>query len=171
MAQAAPILRHYETVVLVRPEVTEQGQETIRQRVRDIVAAGNGVEVRWETWGKRKLAYEIDKQNKAIYLYANFVASQASVLEIERNLRIMENVMKYQTIRLSEALDLNTFDVEGERKKRTALYLTPEEAAAAERNWQREHDWALGHREEGEEFEGDEDEGAARGGVDEEEER
>ncbi len=141
MSHIQPILRHYEVVVLLRPDVTDAGQDTMRGRVRDIVTGAGGVEVRWETWGRRKLAYAIQKQQRAIYSYCSFIAPQTAVAEMERNLRLMESVLRYQTVRLADQVDLAKFDLEGERKKRTPLFLTPEEAAAAEqrgfeRDWQ-----------------------------------
>ncbi len=146
MASSAPIFRHYETVILVRPDAAESVKSNVKTRVGEIINNAGGRVARWETWGKRRLAYEIRKQNKAHYLYSNFVSSQDSVYEIERNLRIMEPVLKFQTIRLTDQVDLEAFPFEKEAGARTALYLSPEEAAAIERSYQREREWAEGGR-------------------------
>lgn len=145
------IQRQYETVILVRPDAAEAVQSTVRQRVGEIISNAGGRVVRWETWGKRRLAYEIAKQNKAFYLYSNYVTSQQAVREIERNLRILEPVLKYQTVRLAEEVDLDTFDFDKIGAERSPLYLSAEEAAAIERSYQREREWAAGgrHSEEG----------------------
>lgn len=135
MPLGQPLYRHYETVFLVRPESAEGEIENIKKRISDVIEAGKGKVCRWENWGKRKLAYELQKQQKANYLYVNFVTIQHSVFEIERNLRIMEQVMQHQTVQLQKTIDLDKFDFEGEAKKRTPLFLTPEEAAAMERQY------------------------------------
>ncbi len=133
MSQAQPVYRHYETVFLVRPDTVESDLDGIKKRISDVIEAGKGKVCRWENWGKRKLAYEIAKQQKANYFYVNFVTLHSSVYEIERNLRIMEQVLQHQTVRIAETVDPNAFDYETESKKKTPLYLTPEEAAALER--------------------------------------
>lgn len=140
------VFRHYELIVLIHPETPDSAQDAAKERVEKIITDRGGKIVRWETWGKRRLAYEIDKQNKAFYHYVNFVAPQTTVAEVERNLRIMESVVLYQTVRLADQIDLETFDFEEEGKKRTPLYMSPEDAAAAERNYQREREWAQGGR-------------------------
>ena len=170
MAQIAPIIRHYEVVTLLRPEITEQGQEAVRTRVRDIITAAGGQEMRWETWGKRKLAYEIAKQTKAVYLYLSYIAPQTVVMEVERNLKIMDNVLKFQTVKLSDSVDLEKFDIEAEKAKKSPLYLSPEDAAAAERTYQREHDWALGGRATDDDDDFDDDDVRGGRGVDDDEE-
>ena len=144
MARIAPIFRHYETVVLVRPDQTPVNQEQFRDRIKDLIEGAGGRIARWETWGKRRLAYEIRKQNKAHYLYVNYVAPQLVVAELERNFRIIESVLKYQTVKLSDEVIVDEFDFEAEAQRRTSLYLSPEEAAAIERNYQREQEWAAG---------------------------
>ena len=140
----APIVqRHYETVVLIRPDASETLQNDVRERLQNIIESDGRI-ARWETWGKRKLAYEVQKQNKAWYLYSSFVTTQPNVAEMERNLRLMESVMLFQTIRLSDAVELDTFDFDAEAKERTPLFMTPEEAAAKELSYQREQEWAAG---------------------------
>ena len=142
MDHVQAIKRQYEQVILLRPDVSDAGRDAIKERVEGIVTEGDaGQIIRWETWGKRKLAYEIKKQTKAVYLYANFLTSQTRVAEIERNLRIAETVLTYQTVKLADAVG-DDFDVEAESKKRTPLYVSPEQAAAAEREYRREQEWA-----------------------------
>ena len=140
----APIVqRHYETVILIRPDASDTLQNEVRERVQNIIESEGRV-ARWETWGKRKLAFEVQKQNKAWYLYSSYVTTQPNIAEMERNLRIMESVMMFQTVRLSDEVALDTFDFDGEAQKLTPLFMTPEEAAAKEASYQREQEWAAG---------------------------
>ena len=146
MPLSTEVFRHYETIVLVHPDTSDTERGEAKDRLAGIIEERGGKITRWETWGKRRLAYEVQKQNKAHYLYVNYVSPQTVVAEVERNLRIMEPIILFQTVRLQELVNMDTFDVEEEGKKRTPLFMSDEDIAAAERNYQREHDWAQGNR-------------------------
>jgi len=133
MPHVSTIIRHYEVVILLRPDTSESGQTTIRELVDKLIAQSEGQTVRWETWGKRRLAYPIAKHNRAVYQYCNFVAGQHGIGELERNLRISEQVLRFQTVRLQDEVDLSTFDMEAEGAKKTPLYMSPEDISAAEK--------------------------------------
>jgi len=156
--------RHYETVYLVRPDTLDPELETIKKRLSDVIEHGKGKVCRWENWGKRKLAFEINKQQKANYFYVSFVTQQDAVFEVDRNLRIIEAVLQFQTVRLDENVDIEKFDFEGEAKKRTPLFLTPEEAAAMEKAYRDAWGEAGG-------FGDDDDAGGDDDGLDDEEVR
>jgi len=132
MPHVSAIIRHYELVILLRPDTSDSAQATARELVDGIVGKFGGQTIRWESWGKRRLAYSIEKVNRAIYLYCNFLCEQAAVVEIERNLRISESIIRYQTVRLSEQVDMSTFSVEAEAAKKSPLYMSPEDISAAE---------------------------------------
>ena len=133
MPHVSTIIRQYEVVILLRPDVNDSGQTAIRELVDKLVAQSDGQTVRWETWGKRRLAYPIAKLNRAVYLYCNFVAGQHGIGELERNLRIAEPVIRFQTVRLQDTVDLSTFDMEVEGAKKTPLYMSPDDISAAEK--------------------------------------
>ena len=161
MAQNQPIHRHYETVYLVRAEALDPDCEAIKKRLTDAIENGKGKVVRWENWGKRKLAYELQKQQKANYFYVNFVMQQDTVSEIDRNLRIIEQVLQFQTVRIAETVDMDKFDFEGESKKKTPLYLTPEEAAQREKEYREAWGEAAGFTDD-DDADGDDDVGDDR---------
>ena len=60
-----------------------------------------------DNWGKRKLAYEIAKQLKGIYLYWQYLGTAGLVEELERNLRMLDSVIRYHTIKLDSNVDPN----------------------------------------------------------------
>ncbi|MCA9526095.1 MAG: 30S ribosomal protein S6 [Myxococcales bacterium] len=99
-------LRKYELIYLVQPEATDEEREKIAERV-DLAFEKfeNARVLRKEDWGKRKLAYEIRKFNKAFYQYQVFVGPPGLTAEIERVLRMLDNCMRYLTIKLDEGLD------------------------------------------------------------------
>lgn len=94
--------RLYETVVILRPDTNPDQIASVNRRVRNALESTGGKVVELENWGKRKLAYEIHKELKGIYIYWKYLGSPSSVAEIERNLRLAEQVIRYLTIRLED---------------------------------------------------------------------
>ncbi len=114
-------LRHYETVVIVRTELEEGGLDQFQQRLEALLERTGGTLIRTENWGKRKLAYEIGKQPRGIYLYFQYLAGTDIVYEFERGLRISDQVLKYMSVVLDPNVDMATFDLAAERAKSTPL--------------------------------------------------
>jgi small subunit ribosomal protein S6 len=93
-----------------------------------ILEEGEARTLQNEEWGKRKLAYEIQRYNKAYYYYFEFVSKPGLTSEIERVLRLMDDCVRFQTIKLEEDIDpsdLDRFPIAGEEAPVT------EEAEAA----------------------------------------
>ena len=78
-----------------------EGITQVNTRVRGVID-GRGRPLKLDNWGKRKLAYEIKKQLKGIYMYWRFLGSTGLVEEIERNLRMIDSVIRYYTVRVDE---------------------------------------------------------------------
>lgn len=95
-------LREYETVYILRPNANSDQVQEVNARVRKIIEETGGKVLRLDNWGKRKLAYEIRKQLKGIYLYWLYLGNAALVHEIERNLRMMDACIRYFTVAVDE---------------------------------------------------------------------
>lgn len=92
-------LYEYEVALIIRPEVEEEGQEAIIDRLSQILTADGGEVANVETWGRRRLAYPINKVNEGTYY---FIQGQfpASVLpELERNVRLSESILRHMVLR------------------------------------------------------------------------
>lgn len=94
--------REYETIFILRPEVSQDGIGAVNTRVRGVIESMGGKVLKLDNWGKRKLAYEIKKQFKGIYLYWQYLGSSGMVEEIERNLRMLDSVIRYYTVLVSQ---------------------------------------------------------------------
>jgi len=94
--------REYETIFILRPEINQDGISSVNNRVRNVIEQMGGKVLKLDNWGKRKLAYEIKKQLKGIYLYWQYLGSSGMVEEIERNLRMLESVIRYYTVKVDE---------------------------------------------------------------------
>jgi small subunit ribosomal protein S6 len=103
--QAAKRLREYETIFLVKPDLTDDNVDKLKERVRGIVSREGGKVIRFTVWGKKKTLYPVAKQPRAIYVHANFLGDTKLVAEIERNLRNYDEVTRYLSVKLADEVD------------------------------------------------------------------
>ncbi len=99
---AAPSDREYETIYILKPGVTRESSEGISARIADVVSRGGGKLTRVENWGRRRLAYPIAKEKRGVYVYLKYVGKGGLVSELERNLRLADDVIKYQTVKIQD---------------------------------------------------------------------
>lgn len=94
--------REYETVYILRPNTANDGVAEVNTKVKGIIEGLGGKILKVDNWGKRRLAYEVSKERKGIYLYWRYLASPGVVEETERNLRMLDNVIRYMTVKVDE---------------------------------------------------------------------
>ena len=92
----------YEILLLLDPELAEEPQAEVVARVRELIEKGGGTFMRHDVWGKRKLAYEIDKKSDGNYHLLLFSAPPETLDEITRVLKIDDNVMRHLATRRPE---------------------------------------------------------------------
>jgi small subunit ribosomal protein S6 len=131
--QAAKRLREYETIFLVKPDLTDDTVDKLKERVRGIVSREGGKVIRFTVWGKKKTAYTIAKQPRAIYVHANFLGDTRLVAEIERNLRNYDEVTRYLSVKLADEVDPESRPVLEDLKLAGDVEETRPGAAPAER--------------------------------------
>ncbi|MGB3050908.1 MAG: 30S ribosomal protein S6 [Polyangiales bacterium] len=105
---AAPVTRwarEYETIYILRPNVDHDAAEKIVERAKDVIARLDGTLTKLDNWGKRKLAYPIQKNTRGIFVYLKYVGFNDLVAELERNLRLLDDVVRFQTVLLAEDID------------------------------------------------------------------
>jgi small subunit ribosomal protein S6 len=93
----------YESIMIVRQDVTAAQVDALADGFSEILTTNGGSVERREYWGLRTLAYRIKKNRKGHYVLFNIDAPSASVQEMERNIRLNEDVLRYMTIRIDEA--------------------------------------------------------------------
>src|SRR3989440_12046460 len=98
-------LREYETIFLVRPDLAEDLVDKIVERMRGIVHRDGGKVIKVENWGKKKTSYEVKKSFRAIFLRFLYLGGTKAVAEFERNLRMTDDVMKYQSVKIADDVD------------------------------------------------------------------
>ncbi|MCB9556432.1 MAG: 30S ribosomal protein S6 [Deltaproteobacteria bacterium] len=124
--------REYETIFIVRPDADSDRLHEINQRIRQVIEAGSGQLMRVENWGKRKLAYEIKKSSRGIYLYWRYLSPPNLISEVERNLRLIDQVIRFMTVKVDENVDPNArpSDFSDERFAAAATTIPDEEDIA-----------------------------------------
>ncbi len=100
--QAIASARQYETIYVLRPDAGREASEKISTRVLDVIAKQHGSLTRVENWGYRKLAYPVRKHGRGVYVYLKYVGNGVLVSELERNLRLQDAVLKFQTVKISD---------------------------------------------------------------------
>lgn len=94
----------YESIFIARQDVPATQVEVLAKNFTDILTAQGGQVKKTEQWGLRNLAYRINKNKKGHYVLFNIDAPPAAVAEMERNMKLNEDVLRYMTIRV-EALE------------------------------------------------------------------
>ena len=90
-------MRNYELVYVVKPNSDEEVREDILNKVKEVVAT-DGEIVKVDTWGTKKLAYPIAKFTEGFYVLVNFKSAVDVPKEIDRNLKINENVIRHMIV-------------------------------------------------------------------------
>lgn len=95
-------MNNYETVCIVKPDVGDDVIKGIIQKASSAIESGGGKLNRLDEWGRRRLAYPIQKKNDGYYFVMDYGCPPAASKEVERLLKLNEDVLRYQTIRLDE---------------------------------------------------------------------
>ena len=119
--------REYETIYVLRPDVAKDSQEKIAQRVGEAVTREGGKLTTIENWGRRQLAYAVKKVKRGVYVYAKYVGGGGAVSEVERNLRMLDDVLKYQTVQVRQDVDISSLTIDAEALKFEAVELPGED--------------------------------------------
>ena len=92
-------MNKYELTVVVNAKIEDDVRVATVEKVKEYVARYGGTVTEVEEWGKKRLAYEIQKMKEGFYYFIQFEADATAPAEIERHVRIMENVIRYLCVR------------------------------------------------------------------------
>jgi small subunit ribosomal protein S6 len=132
--------REYETIYILKPDIDADSAEKLGTRLADVVSRESGRLTKVESWGRRRLAYDIGKQRRGVYMYLKYLGGGKVVSEIERNLRLADGVIKYQTVLVRSDVEAEGLAVPEEDIKFERLELPP---ADEERDESRERQLGL----------------------------
>ena len=92
-------MNKYELAVVVNAKLEDEERTATIEKVKEYIARFGGTVTDVDDWGKRKLAYEIQKMHEAFYYFVHLEADSTCPAEVEKRVRIMENVIRYLCVR------------------------------------------------------------------------
>ena len=94
--------RRYESLVLIHPDLAEPGAKELAGRIQALIEEQGGTISQVQEWGLRELSYLIAKQRRAFYVLYEYRGTPKGLLEIERNLKLMDPVLRFVSVRQAE---------------------------------------------------------------------
>ena len=95
-------MREYEALYIVKPSYDEEQYAQFVEKYNALIQNNGGEIIKVEPWGKRRLAYEIDKLREGYYVLVRFNAEADLPAELERNFKIADEIMRYLVVRAGE---------------------------------------------------------------------
>ena len=89
----------YELALVVNAKIEDEAREAVVEKAKGYVARYGGTVTEVEEWGKKRLAYEVHKMREGFYYFIQFEADATCPAEVERHVRIMDNVMRYLVVK------------------------------------------------------------------------
>jgi small subunit ribosomal protein S6 len=97
-------MRIYEELFIIKPDAPDEEVDTFVEQLRTQLTGAGATVDKIEKWGKRRLAYRVDKYREGNYVLLQFTAGPETVKELERRLRVSDSVLKFLTVRIDETL-------------------------------------------------------------------
>lgn len=94
----------YESIFIINPNNSDEETNFVIKKMQDVVTKQGGEILKFEDWGKKKLAYEVRKHKRGHYVFFQIKGGPTAVQELERNLKLTDAVIKYLTVKLVKEL-------------------------------------------------------------------
>ncbi len=94
----------YESIFIINANLPDEETNAVIKKMQDVVAKQGAEMLKFEDWGKKKLAYEVKKQKRGHYAFFQFKGAPAAVSELERTYKMTDAVIKFITVRLEKEL-------------------------------------------------------------------
>jgi small subunit ribosomal protein S6 len=95
-------MRNYEFTFIVHPDVEDEGLEGVTEKVSQLITEGGGRVTNVDHWGRRRLAYPVQKQREGYYVLMQIQLDPKSISELERKLKLTEEVIRYLLVRVED---------------------------------------------------------------------
>lgn len=107
-------MRTYELLFIVQPQLEDEELEALIEQVRQVITNNGGEVIRAESMGRQRLAYAIRKRTEGFYVLAHAKMERTAILELERFLKLSEDVLRHMLIRLDETINVEPETAEEE---------------------------------------------------------
>jgi len=99
-------VRKYELLYILKHDSAPEKTAAARDKINSVIESEGGMLVNEDVWGKKKLAFEVKKYQKGIFILTHFLGEPSHIREIERNLKLNQEVLRYLTVKLTDKIDL-----------------------------------------------------------------
>lgn len=96
-------MNKYELALVVSAKIEDDARTAIVEKAKEYISRAGGVVTEVEEWGKKKLAYEVQKMTEGFYYFIQFDAESSVPAAVEQDVRIMDNVLRFLCVRKDEA--------------------------------------------------------------------
>jgi small subunit ribosomal protein S6 len=125
------VTHQYELMVILDPEIDERTVAPSLDKFLNVIRNDGGTIESVDIWGRRRLAYEIKKKSEGIYAVVNFTANPDATLELDRQLKLSEAVLRTKVLRAEEAVARLAAHTAAEEKKAARKAAAPSDAPKA----------------------------------------
>jgi small subunit ribosomal protein S6 len=105
-------MNRYETIFVINPDLGEDEVQNVITKFTGIISSQNGVQLKLEEWGRRRLAYKIEKFSQGYYVLADFAGIPVGVAELERNLKIDDRIIRFLSVKTGENVNVEALQTE-----------------------------------------------------------
>ena len=98
-------MNKYEVALVVNAKIEDEARAEVVEKVKEYITRFGGVITNVDEWGKKRLAYEIQKMREGFYYFIQFDADAECPAEIEKRLRIMDNVLRYLCVKQDPSIN------------------------------------------------------------------
>ena len=96
-------MNKYELALIVSAKIEDDARAAVVEKAKEYIVRFGGTVTEVEDWGKKKLAYDIQKMSEGFYYFIQFESAGTTPAEVEKNVRIMDNVLRFLIVRKDEA--------------------------------------------------------------------
>ncbi len=105
------MINTYEMMFVLRPDLTQEQVNGQMRKYREFLKENGAEKVSMQVWGKRRLAYPINKFQDGVYILTHYTGDGSQVALVERDMRLGENVLRYLTIKFNEDFEFEERDI------------------------------------------------------------
>ncbi len=113
-------MRYYETLYLINPNLSNEDYSGMVAKYNNLIEKNKGVIIDVDEWGTKTLAYEMKKFDKGYYVLVTFCGQGNIIAEIERDMRLDERILQFQTVKLADRVDPEALLAKAAEKKQRA---------------------------------------------------
>ncbi|MCR4428788.1 MAG: 30S ribosomal protein S6 [Caldiserica bacterium] len=95
-------MRQYETCFILRSSLSPEETEKVMEKIQSLITESGGEILKRDSWGKRRLAYTIEKEKEGQYFFLQFKENPAALMEFKRQLKLMPEVLRFMVLKLED---------------------------------------------------------------------